>query len=126
MTYEIKISGRTVQLGIGERYAGAVLDADGRYVYDLVLMPARPSERMSWSGALAWAKEVGGMLPTRQEQALLFAHCRSHLEDGYHWSCDKYERDNAFAWRCYLSQGLLDYTVQSIGCSAVAVRRVVL
>lgn len=125
MTHEIKISSRTIKLGLGERYAGAVHDADGLFAYDLVLMLARPSERLSWQDALNWAEKVGGALPTRREQAFLFANCKEHLEDGVHWSCERHATDASYAWYCYFSSFYQNTYPQNFEGTAVAVRRVV-
>ena len=64
-----------IELQPGERYAGAVLGEEGQIKHHLVLLAATPDSRMSWNAAKAWAASVGGDLPTRQEQALLYANC---------------------------------------------------
>ena len=71
----IEVEDRYIQLEPGEHYAGAVLDADDNHMHDLVLLPQRHGKRLNWNAALEWAEEVGGALPTRQEQALIFANC---------------------------------------------------
>ena len=73
-----------IELQAGEHYAGAVLDDDGAIVHHLVLMAAKPSTSLVWQAALEWAEQVGGALPTRQEQALLFANCKPHLVGRWH------------------------------------------
>jgi len=120
---EIEIDGRTITLGAGELYAGPVLDADGNHMHDLVVLAARPGKRLDWKAALEWAEDVGGALPTRQEQALIFANCKPHLEGAYHWSCEEYEENASYAWSCYFSYGgqRLDHKANEL--AAVAVRR---
>ena len=118
---EIKIEGNVISLAPGEHYAGAVLDADGARLHDLVLMPQRHGKRLNWKAALEWAEEVGGALPTRQEQALLFANCKPHLEGVYHWSCEEYEDDTRYARSCYFSSGQHGITHKSDELSVVAV-----
>ena len=119
----IEIEDRYIELEPGEHYAGAVLDADGNHMHDLVLMPQRHGERLSWKAALDWAEEVGGALPTRQEQSLIFANCKPHLEGVYHWSCEEYEQNASSAWRCHFSYGYQYHDHKHNELAAVAVRR---
>jgi hypothetical protein len=119
----IEIEDRYIELEAGEHYAGAVLDADGNHMHDLVLMPQRHSKRLNWKAALEWAEEVGGALPTRQEQALLFANCKPHLEGVYHWSCEEYEDNASSAWLCNFTYGGQNYYHKDSELAAVAVRR---
>jgi len=110
-----------IELQAGEHYAGAVLDDDGATVHHVVLMAAKPGKDLAWQDALDWAASVGGTLPTRQEQALLYANCKPHLEPEWHWSS---ETEGApYAWGCYFHGGFQCYTIRSAEGSAVAVRR---
>ena len=113
-----------IELQPGERYAGMVLDQDGTLLHHLVLMAQRPDEDLNWQDAMDWAKKIGGELPTRQEQALLFANCKPHLESAWHWSCQTYEGDASFAWLCYFGHGTQLNRHKSYEGSAVAVRRI--
>ena len=119
----IEIEDRYIELEPGEHYAGAVLDADGNHMHDLVLMPQRHGKRLNWKDALEWAEEVGGALPTSQEQALLFANCKPHLEGVYHWSCEEYEGDASYAWLCHFGGGYQSDGHEGHELAAVAVRR---
>lgn len=119
----IEIEDRDIKLEPGEHYAGAVLDADGNHMHDLVLMPQRHGKRLNWKDALAWAEEVGGALPTRQEQSLIFANCKPHLEGVYHWSCEEYESDASSAWYCHFYYGDQSSGHKGLELAAVAVRR---
>jgi hypothetical protein len=119
----LSIPAVTIELRPGERYAGAVLDADGNVMHHLVLLAAKPEEDLSWQAAMNWAKSVGGELPTRQEQALLFANCKAQFEARWHWSSETHEKDASYAWGCYFyygSQGSIHKSYE--GC-ARAVRR---
>ena len=109
-----------VQLYPGERYAGPVLDEAGNVLYHLVLMAQKPATKLNHQAAMDWAASIGGMLPTRQEQALLYANCKPHLKPEWHWSCETYKDDASYAWLCNFSYGLN----KSYAGSAVAVRRV--
>ena len=118
----VYIEEETFDLAPGEHYAGAVLDANGQHMHHLVLMAAKPEAELHWKAALEWAEEVGGALPTRQEQALLLANCKPHLQPRWHWSCEEHENNASNAWGCYFSGGTQDYVRKSFEGSAVAVR----
>jgi len=98
-----------IELHPGEHYAGMVLDQEDKLVHHLVLMAATPGKNLEWQEAMDWAQAVGGELPTRQEQALLYANCKPHLKPERHWSSEThaddasyYARGCAFAY-CYQS-----------------------
>ena len=114
----------TIDLQPGERYAGVVLDADGKTMHHLVLLPQRPDERLDWQDAMDWATSVGGHLPTRQEQALLYANCKPHLKPVWYWSSETYEDDASFAGYCNFGGGGQIIILKSYEGAAVAVRRV--
>lgn len=122
-TATIAIPATTIELQPGEHYAGIVLGADGHATHHLVLLPARPVADLNWAGAKAWAASVGGELPNRQEQALLYANCKPHLQPSWHWSCQECEEDASWAWGCYFDDGYQNYRESSSAGSAVAVRR---
>jgi len=119
----IEIEGCTIELAAGEHYAGAVLDEAGNHKHHLVLMAARPDGDVTWQQALDWAAAVDGELPTRQEQALLFANCKPHLEAAWHWSSEVYQLAASSAWSCYFGYGNQDTSHKSWQGRAVAVRR---
>jgi hypothetical protein len=110
-----------IQLQPGEHYAGPVLDEHGRVTHHLVLLAARVDQDLNWSKAKAWAKDAGGSLPTRQEQALLFANCKPHLPQRWCWSSEA--EGSADAWHCLFTNGYQGYFSQSAEGCAVAVRR---
>jgi len=120
----IEIKERTIKLHPGEHYAGAVLDADGNHLHELILLPQQRGKLMTWEEAKKWAEKVGGALPTRQEQSLIFANCKPHIEGAHHWSCEEYEGNASYAWDCYFGTGSQSLTNEGLELSAVAVRRV--
>jgi hypothetical protein len=119
----IELVGLTIELQPGEHYAGPVLDADGKVLHHLVLMAQRPASDLNWQAAIDWAESVGGALPNRQEQALLYANCKPHLKPAWHWSSETYESNASYAWGCYFGYGCQDGYRKSYDGSAVAVRR---
>ena len=108
----------------GEHYAGVVLDESGQVTHHLVLMAPRPDKKLQWQAAMDWAASVGGALPTRQEQALLYANCKPHLNPQWHWSSQTHPDDAPCAWCCDFDDGTQDTNRKSYEGSAVAVRRV--
>lgn len=113
-------------LAPGEIYAGPVLAPDGSTTHHLVLLPQRPEKHLDWQAAMAWAASVGGELPNRQEQGLLFANCKPHLPTAWCWSSEEHAEDASFAWSCYFLNGFQNSDHKSFVCSAVAVRRLIL
>lgn len=113
-----------IELQPGERYAGPVLDADGKVQHHLVLMPQRPDGKLAWQAAMEWAESIGGAIPTLQEQALLYANCKPHLTPVWHWSSETYEDDASYAWYCNFLSGTQYLNHKRDEGGAVAVRRV--
>jgi hypothetical protein len=112
-----------IELQPGERYAGAVLDADGKLLHHLVLMAAKPAGNLDWTAAMAWASSVGGSLPTRQEQALLFANCKGQFEERWYWSSQQHETSSDYAWYCGFGGGSQGLDHEGYEGCARAVRR---
>jgi hypothetical protein len=119
----VDIEACTITLQPGEHYAGAVLDEAGQHKHHLVLMAQRPTDKLNWQAAMDWAQQIDGALPTRQEQALLFANCKPHLEPVWHWSSEAHESEASYAWNCYFGHGFQYGNHKSYEGSAVAVRR---
>ncbi len=124
-TTTIQLAAAVFELHTGERYAGPVLDEAGQIKHHLVLLPARPERRLSWKNAMAWAEGIGAQLPDRQEQALLYANCKPHLQPSWHWSCKEDEEDASYAWFCHFDFGGQHYGLKGFEGSAVAVRRLI-
>jgi hypothetical protein len=111
-----------IELHPGERYAGMVLDQDGKLMHHLVLMAQRPDGKLEWQEAMEWATSVGGVLPNRQEQAMLYANCKPHLKPEWHWSSETHADDASSAWGCYFDDGNQNNLLKSYDGCAVAVR----
>jgi hypothetical protein len=112
----------TIELKPGEHYAGLVLAADGTLMHHLILLPGE-GEDLDWEAAQQWAQNAGGALPTRQEQALLFANLKGQFKPTWYWSADSYEDDGSFAWVQYFNYGGQDDNHKSYEGRARAVRR---
>ena len=105
----------------GETNAGILL-RDGKPSHWLILLPG--DERKKWTDALAWAKKQGGELPTRKEQALLFANAADKFQSAWYWSSEEYAGNADYAWFQYFSFGGQSNTRKSSGFRCRAVRRV--
>jgi hypothetical protein len=113
-----------IALKKGERYAGAIVNADGSIAYHLVLLAKRPSKRLDWAAAKAWAAKAGGELPTRREQSLLAANAKDAFEASWYWSSEAYEEDGAYAWLQGFGNGLQSNGDTSYEARVRAVRRI--
>lgn len=102
----------------GGAFAGIVTQPDGTHVA-VVLLPDL-GEGLSHSAAVAWARELGGQLPTRPIAALLFANCKPHLQPGWHWCLET--EGASYAWYCYFLNGGQYDGHESFKGAAVAVR----
>ena len=85
-----------IELNFGERYAGLILDDQGQPSHHLILLPDREEKDVNWADAKKWAESVGGELPTRKEQSLLFANLKGEFEECWHWSSEP--RGDSCAW----------------------------
>jgi hypothetical protein len=117
----VQIPAADIQLAHGERYAGLVLSEDGTPQHHLVLLP-QDGDDMTWADATAWATQAGGALPTRQEQALLFANCKAQFQPTWYWSGEPHENGSS-AWDQYFSFGTQSNGHKDGTCRARAVRR---
>lgn len=107
----------------GEIYAGIVLGQNGEGDHHLILLPAK-TEPLTWDKAVNWAKSVGGTLPTRQEQAILYGNLKHEFEPRWYWSCEQHANDSGCAWMQYFSNGGQGSSLKSYEGRARAVRRV--
>lgn len=79
---------------------------------------------VTWEEAVAWAKEQGGELPTRQEMLALYANLKDEFKADWYWSCEQHEDDPACAWVQYFGLGTQYYDRRSNQDRARAVRRI--
>jgi len=107
----------------GESYAGIILGKGDEPDYHLILVPGDVAD-INHADATAWAKFVGGELPTRREQSLLITNLKDQFESRSYWSCEQYTADSPYAYYqsfTYGSQGIYSLAVK---LRARAVRRV--
>lgn len=88
-------------LASGESWAGIVLNEDGTPGHHVILLPGE-AEGINWNKAVEWAKEIGGELPTRREQSLLYANCKSQFKGEWYWSGEQHAANSLDAWtQCF-------------------------
>ena len=109
-----------INLAPGERYAGLVLNDDGTASHHLVLLPG-DEVGLTWPAAKARAIEQGGQLPSRREQALLYANLPGEFEAIWYWSIE--EHNSASAWCQHFGGGSQLYYPQYGELRARVVRR---
>ena len=119
----------TINLAPGEHYAGLVIGKDGEPSYHLVLLPGQADD-ITWEKAMEWASKQGGdsvaSLPTRREQAMLYANLKEEFEERAYWSCEAHESESGWAWSQSFGDGYQFNYDRSIELRARAVRRLVI
>ncbi|WP_075795669.1 hypothetical protein [Massilia putida] len=118
----VAVTGIQIELQPGEHYAGIILGDDGAPSHHLILLPGDVDD-VTWDQAKEFAAKAGGELPTRREQALLFANLKSQFEERYYWSGEQHASCDAFAWTQYFYYGYQNYYYKSAELRARAVRR---
>ena len=91
--------------------------------HHLVLLPGE-AEKINFADACTWAAKAGGELPSRREQALLFANLPNEFQPRWYWSGESYEGDGSYAWLQHFGYGLQFLSLKSYEGRARAVRRV--
>ncbi|WNC90913.1 DUF1566 domain-containing protein [Paraburkholderia sp. FT54] len=71
-------------LAEGEVYVGAIGDKNGDF-HHVILLPS-DNDGATFEAQLEWAKNIGGDLPNRIEQAMLFANFRDQFQKDAYWS----------------------------------------
>jgi hypothetical protein len=110
-------------LAEGEIYAGIVLGEKDARDYHLVLLPGADDKTLTWDEAMAAAKDAGGSLPTRREQALLFANAKAHFKAAWYWSSEEYAPGSRNAWLQFFNGGNQSSNDKGYAGRARAVRR---
>ena len=104
----------------GGIYAGIIRGVAGAPDQHLVLLPG-DADDVDWDAAVAFAASVGGELPTRAEQALLFANLKDQFKPRWYWSSE--QAGPSHAWHQGFDGGYQYYYYRSYEGRARAVRR---
>jgi hypothetical protein len=109
------------ELKEGEIYAGAIINQDGTGNH--VILLTGDKDDGDWQSAMDRAKEQGGDLPNRVEQALLFAQSRDQFQRDYYWSNTTHEANAEWAWCQSFKHGCQYDSYKGNALRARAVRR---
>ncbi|MDQ5880961.1 MAG: hypothetical protein QG616_791 [Pseudomonadota bacterium] len=112
------------ELAAGERYHCGVIDENGAVTHT-VLLPG-DADPAPWEAQIAWAKSIGGDLPNRIEQAMLFASFKDQFKQDAYWSNQQHASDSGYAWCQSFDGGLQIISLKDNGLRARAVRRLVI
>ena len=111
----------TINLAPGEHYVGCIGDALGN-LHHVILLPG-DNPPATWEDQLEWAESIGGDLPTRIEQAMLFANHRDQFQKDFYWSNEILHTESGWAWYQYFGYGGQDGSRKYNELRARAVRR---
>lgn len=109
----------------GGTVMGVMAGENGQPDYLLLDLGVEPEKDVTWEEAMAWAKSVGGELPTRREQAMLFANRRDgQYKARWCWSGEQPADEPSWAWGQDFGYGSQYYGRKDYHYRARAVRRV--
>ena len=86
----------TPVLNEGEIYAGAIINPDGTG-HHAILLPG-DNDDASWDKQMEWAASIGGDLPDRVEQALMYKNLPDQFEKEWYWSNTQHASGSDYAW----------------------------
>ncbi|SAK53204.1 hypothetical protein AWB78_01303 [Caballeronia calidae] len=107
----------------GEIYVGVIGDKNGDF-HHVILLPG-DNDAATWQAQVEWAKSIGGDLPTRVEQAMLWANHRDQFQKRAYWSNTSDDDPDyaGWAWCQTFAYGDQTYDEQYSEFRARAVRR---
>lgn len=108
-------------LADGEIYVGCIGDAVGN-LHHVILLPG-DNDAATHEAQLEWAKSIGGDLPSRIEQAMLWANYRDQFKQDWYWSNEIHHRESGWAWCQLFFHGDQSTTDRRNELRARAVRR---
>ncbi len=80
----------------GERYLCSIIEPSGQ-VRHTFLLPG-DEEVPSWDSGMAFAKNLGGDLPDRIEQAMFLVHMPEEFKKDAYWSNTQHAGNSYYAW----------------------------
>ncbi len=119
----LPISVSMPDLNDGEKWVGCIISANGLKAEHIVLRPGQ-SEPANWQSQMAWAESIGGHLPDRCEQAMLYKFMKDEFKEEAYWSCETHANNAGWAWFQYFYDGGQDLNSKSSELRARAVRRI--
>lgn len=121
MTYTV-LDSSEIKEKEGELYIGAIVHADG-HGHHIILLDG-DNEREEHQTQMDWAKEKGGDLPNRVEQALLYDRFKDQFKHDWYWSNTTHTNNTGWAWSQDFGSGLQDSDRKLSKLRTRAVRRV--
>jgi hypothetical protein len=112
------------ELNEGEIYAGAIIKPDGTG-HHAILLPG-DNDDASWGKQMEWAASIGGDLPDRVEQALLYKHLPDQFKKEWYWSNTQHSYYSDYAWCQSFGYGYQSLNHKNVKLRARAVRRSVI
>jgi len=109
------------ELKDGEEYVGAIINPDGTG-HHIILLDG-DNDDADWNTQMEWAKSIGGDLPDRIEQSMLFAHLKDRFKEEWYWSNTQHAANAGFAWYQYFVNGGQNLSRKRTTHRARAVRR---
>lgn len=106
---------------MAETYIGFYSDKDGNRV-DFWLLDGDNADA-THEAQLEWAKSIGGDLPNRIEQAMLWANHRDQFKRCWYWSNEIHHTESGWAWSQTFTSGNQDRNTRILELRARAVRR---
>ena len=86
----------------GERYLSSIIELSGR-VRHIFLMAG--DEKKNWNDGMEWAKELGGDLPDRIEQAMFHTFMPEEFQKEAYWSNTQHAGNSNYSWCQYFYDG---------------------
>lgn len=112
-----------ITLDTGEKYICSIIRPDGKITHT-ILLPG-DSEGASWSDQMEWAKSVGGDLPNRAVQALLYELMPEEFKEAAYWSNTQHSGASDYAWYQDFYNGHQDSSHKRYELRARAVRQII-
>lgn len=111
-----------LHLAEGETYVTTLYDLITKQGNHIILLPG-DNDDANWQAQKDWAASIGGDLPTRVEQAMLWENHRDEFKKDWYWSCESHHSAAGYAWCQYFSSGTQDGRHKDGELRARAVRR---
>lgn len=112
-------------LNQGEFYAGILLGKDGQPDQHIILIEG-DEDGVTWKEAQEFAAKVGGELPTRREQALLYANLKEQFKPAWYWSGEQHAGYEDYAWAQHFDLGYQNDSLKDDRLRARVVRRLII
>lgn len=111
-----------LELKEGEKLAFSLTLPDGKTIHTILLPGDEAVD--SWDAGMEWAKNLGGDLPDRAEQALFFKYMPDEFQKEAYWSNTQHAVNSYSAWYQVFYRGNHDYHTKSAELRVRAVRRI--